>query len=169
MSTIYHQFSPVSAILSATTPAALGFKSGTNFPIQTIDFDASADEQVFFLFRATDYGSGNLTLGIDWYADTGSSGNVVWEAQLACITPDTDTQDIETKAFAALNFVQDTHLGTTAQRLHRAVLTVSNLDALAANDWCVLRLARDANGTSATDDLTGDASLVLLTLSYSDT
>jgi len=110
-----------------------------------------------------------VTLDIDFYADTASTGNVVWEAQLAVITPDTDTQDIETKAFATLNFVQKAHPGTTGQRLLRATITISNLDSLAANDWVVLRIARDANSTNATDDLAGDASLVLLAISYSDT
>jgi hypothetical protein len=104
-----------------------------------------------------------------WYADTGTSGTVTWEAQLAAITPDTDSQDIETDGLATLNFAQDTHLGTVGQRLHTVAITLSNLDSLAANDFVTLRVARDANATNATDTLTGDAILVLVTLSYSDT
>lgn len=142
---------------------------GTNFPVPGLAFDASTDEAAFFHFIARNYGSGNLALALYWYADTATSGNVVWEAQLAAITPDTDTQDVETKALATLNLVQDTHLGTTGQRLHKCTITISNLDSLANGDHCTLRIARDANGTNATDDMTGDAILVGAELSYSDT
>jgi hypothetical protein len=169
MATVRIQLDPGSAQFKTTAFPAMVLNQGTNFPVLGLAFDATTDEAAFFFFRADNYGSGSLTLEIDWYADTASTANVVWEAQLACITTDTDTQDIETKAFAALNFVQDTHLGTTGQRLHRAVITISNLDSIAAGDWCVLRLARDANSTSATDDMAGDAIVVGAELSYSDT
>lgn len=161
---------PITAFfLPASAYAQWDVFTGTNFPIPVLAFDAATDETCFVLFRADNYGSGSLTVAIDWYADTGSSGNVVWQVRLAAITPDTDTQDVETKAFATLNFVQDTHLGTTNQRLHRAIITLSNLDSLAAGDWCVLELTRDANGTNATDDMSGDALVSFVEISYSDT
>lgn len=169
MATVTQVFGPLDSVPPATNYATQDIGVGTNFQIPCLDFDASTDEAAYFFFRAVNYGSGNITVTVDWYADTGSSGNVVWEVQLAAITPDTDTQDIETKAFATLNFVQDTHLGTTAQRLHRASITVSNLDSIAANDWVCLKVSRDANGTNATDDLAGDACLVGLGIAYSDT
>jgi hypothetical protein len=142
---------------------------GTNFPVSSLAFDATTDEAAYFKFVATAYGSGNLTLTIYWYADTATTGNVVWETQIAAVTPDTDTQDMETDGLATLNFVQDTHLGTTARRLHQAAITISNLDSLAANDVVHLRIARDANSTNATDDMANDALLLLATIAYSDT
>lgn len=169
MATVYHTFTPFDAIPPASNFATLDVVSGTNFPVAALDYDATTDEAACFYFRAVSYGSGNLTIAVDWYADTASSGNVVWEAQLGCITPDTDSQDIETKSLGTLNYVQDAHIGTTGQRLHRASITLSNTDSIAANDWCVLKLSRDANGTNATDDMSGDASVVLVTVSYSDT
>ena len=60
-------------------------------------------------------------------------------------------------------------MGTTGQRLHSCDITISNLDSLAALDDLVLRVARDANGTNATDDMAGDAILTKAILSYSDT
>lgn len=143
--------------------------AGTNFPVSGLAYDAATDEAAFWKLRAINYGSGNLTLKLVWYADTASSGNVVWEAQIAAITPDTDTQDVETKALTTLNFVQDTHLGTTGQRVHTCTITISNLDSIAADDIFWLRIARDANGTNATDDMTGDAILLQAELTYSDT
>lgn len=166
MATVTHTFLPTTGVPPATGAAALNFVSGTNFPVSALAFDAAVEEFVYFFFRATSYGSGNLTLLLDWYADTASSGNVVWAAQLAAITPDTDSGDIETKAFGTAQTVTDSHLGTTNQRLHRASLTISNLDSIAANDWCCLRVYRDAD--DAQDTMTGDCLLSLATLTYSD-
>jgi hypothetical protein len=101
-----------------------------------------------------------------WYADTATSGDVIFEAQIAAITPNTDTQDIETKALATATNATDTHLGTTGQRLHSVDITVSNLDSLAAGDYVTLRLARDAN--NASDTMTGDALVVKVVVTYSD-
>lgn len=169
MATVKIPLSVLAATPAATNGAAHKTVNGTNFPVRALAFDASTDEAVFWQFRIPSYGSGNLTLKLMWYADTGASGSVVWEAQIAAITPNTDTQDIETDALATLNFVSDTHLGTTNQRAHECSITISNLDSVAADDFVFLRLARDANGTNATDDMTGDALLVEAELSYSDT
>lgn len=169
MATVTTLLLPEEAQFLATAFPAYVKTNGTNFPVSGLAYDAATDEAAFFKFVATSYGSGNLTLTLYWYADTASSGNVVWEAQIAAITPDTDSQDVETDALATLNFVQDTHLGTTGQRLHSCAITISNLDSIAAGDVVHLRIARDANGTSATDDLAGDVILVAATLAYSDT
>jgi hypothetical protein len=113
------------------------------------------------------YGSGNLTVDIDWYADTASTGNIIWGAAIAAITPDSDSQDVETDSLATANTVTDSHLGTTGQRLHRCSITVSNLDSLAAGDDVRMRIYRDADDGS--DTMTGDAILTRVTVSYSDT
>lgn len=165
MATVYQQLDPGGAQFLATAFPAL-VKNGTNLPVVGLAYDAATDEAAFWLLRAVNYGSGNLTVAVDWYADTATSGDVVWEVQLAAITPDTDTQDVETKTLATASTATNTHLGTTGQRLHRAVVTASNLDSLAANDDLWVRLARDAN--NAADTLTGDAIVVLVTISYSD-
>ena len=163
--TVYHPLLASAAKLPASAAAVPGVNYGTNFPVEVLGFDASTDANAYFLFRAYEYGSGNLTLDIEWYADTATSGTVVWAAQIAVITPNTDTQDIETDAFATVATVTDTHLGTTGQRLHRATITISSLDSLAADDVVVLRIYRDAGS----DTMSGDAFLVMATLSYSET
>jgi hypothetical protein len=166
MATVFQQLDPGSCqYLSTSFPALV--KNGTNFPALGLAYDAAAVEAAFWLIRAVNYGSGNVTVALDWYADTASSGDIIWGVQLAAITSDTDTQDVETKALATANTVTDTHLGTTGQRLHRASVTVSNLDSLAANDDLWLRIYRDA--AAGGDTMTGDGILVLATVSYSDT
>lgn len=169
MATITQQFDPQAGKLRTTIFPQRVQANGSNYPVAGMAFDAAVDEEIYFNFVATDYGAGNVTVRIFWYADTGTSGTCVWEAQLAVITPNTDTQDIETDSLATLNFIQDTHLATTGQRLHSADIAISNLDSLAADDFVTLRLARDANGTNAADSMTGDAIVVLVVVEYSDT
>ncbi len=166
MANIRHILFPESAQFKTSAFPQFVRNQGTYFPVTGLAYDASTDEAAFWKFVANDYASGNLTLDLFWYADTASAGNVVWEAQVAVITPNTDSQNIETDALTTLNYIQDTHLGTTGQRLHQATLTISNLDSLASGDLVFIRIARDANGTNATDDLVGDAILVAAVLSY---
>ena len=151
--------------LSTAFPALV--KNGTNFPVAGLAYDAAAVEAAFWYLHATSYGSGNVTVNLHWYADTATSGAVVWGVQLAAITPNTDTQDVETKALATANTATDTHLATTGQRLHEIDVTVSNLDSLANNDAVWLRIYRDA--TNGSDTMTGDAILTSVVVSYSDT
>lgn len=169
MATVYQQLIPEEAQFLATAFPQYLRVAGSSFPVTGLAYDASTDEAAFWKFFAHNYGSGNITLTILWYADTASSANVVWEAQMSAITPNTDSQDVETDGLATLNFVQDTHLGTTGQRVHSCDIAISNLDSLAAGDLVHLRIARDANGTSATDDMTGDAILIMAIVAYSDT
>lgn len=167
MATVKHWLAPEEArFLTTTFPQFLN-SLGTNFPVSGLAFDAAADEFAYWKLFAVNYGSGNLTLNIYWYADTASSGDVIFDGTIAAITPNTDTQDVETKAFATLTSVTDTHLGTTGQRVHQCAITISNLDSLAADDLVWLRLSRDANNGS--DTMAGDAIVLGLLLTYSDT
>lgn len=138
--------------------------AGTNFPVTGLAYDAAADEAAFWKFNPIGYTSGNLTLVVEWYADTASSGDAVWGAAIAAITPNTDTQDIETKALATENTATDTHLGTTGQREHSISITISNLDSIADGDDCFIRIRR--LGTNGSDTMTGDAILERAILQY---
>ncbi len=169
MATVHIPVHPRSAVAGSSGGARPDVVIGTNFPIPVLGFaGGTVDNHAYWTFRAVEYGSGNLTLDIDWYAETASSGVVRWGAQIAAITPNTDTQDIETDAFATATEVNDTHLGTTDKRLHRATLTITNLDSLAADDWFVLHIYREASDTG-NDTMTGNALMALSNLSYSDT
>lgn len=167
MATVTQEFDPTSAAFRTTIAAAPVQANGTNIPVRGLAFDASTEEEAWFRFIATSYGSGNLTVTFYWYADTASSGDVIWGAAIAAITPDTDSQDIETDSLATASTSTDTHLGTTGQRLHQIAVTVSNLDSLAAGDQVALRVYRSA--AAGGDTLTSDCILVGLTVSYSDT
>jgi hypothetical protein len=166
VATVRVELAPEEAQFLATAFPQYAKVNGTNFPVSGLKYDAAATETAYWKLPAFDYGSGNLTLDILWYADTATSGVVRWEAAVAAITPETDTQDVETKAFATALAVDDTHLGTTGQRVHKATVTISNLDSLAALDVVWLKVAR--LGGHANDTMTGDSVLISVWLSYSD-
>ena len=170
MGTVIIELEPLAASFLGTEFPQLKHILGSNGPVDVLAYDdgaASTAEAAFWDFIANSYGSGNLTVAILWYADTASSGDVVWGAAIKAITPDTDTQDVETDAFATASTVTDSHLGTTGQRLHKATITVSNLDSLAASDHVQLKLYRDAD--SGADTMSGDAHVQKIIVSYSDT
>jgi hypothetical protein len=155
-----HEFLARDGEVRTTGFPGLAQANGTTIPVSGYAFDATSEEALFFRFRASDYVSGNVQVDLDWYADTASTGAVVWGVQLAAITADTDTQDVETDALPSTTNVTDTHLGTVGQRLHRASVTLTGaaLDSLAANDHAVVRVARVAG--DGADTLTGDAILL---------
>jgi hypothetical protein len=167
MATIYQQFLPEEGQPLSTLFPQYVKNNGTAFPVSGLAYDAATKETIFFKWHATSYGSGNLTLQLFWYADTASTGDVIWGAQISAITSDTDTQDIETKALATANTVTDTHLGTVGQRLHQCSITITNLDSIASGDVVWLAVYRDS--AAGGDTMAGDGILVEALLSYSDT
>jgi hypothetical protein len=141
---------------------------GTNINVASYSFDAAGTEGVQFLIPyAPAYGSGNITAKLLWFGDSATSGDVVWGVAIAALTPETDSTDIETDSWATENTVTDSHLGTTAHRLHTASVTVSNLDSITTGDYLAVRVQR--LGADGSDTMTGDAQLVGIVLEWSDT
>jgi hypothetical protein len=112
---------------------------------------------------ARDYSSGNLTVKIRWYADTATSGGVVWGVSIAAITPG-DATNIETDAFATEQLSSTSTASGTAHGPVEATVTVSNLDSLATMDTVVFRVARKT--AEAGDDMAGDAQLFDFVVEY---
>lgn len=166
MATIYQYLDPTSARLDTANPPQMSFIAGTNFPAQGLAFDAAAAESAFWYMIARDYGSGNLTVRVYWYADTANSGDVRWQSRIGAYTPNTDTQDFETDGFGTYITGTDSHLTTTVQRLHSHDIVVTSLDGLATDDHVVIELRRDAADVG--DTMAGDAIVVGVEVSYSD-
>lgn len=175
MATVFQQFYPEEAMFLGTAFPQYKKINGTNFPVSGLYFDAAdgSNEQAFWKFRAINYGAGNgnFTIDIEWYADTATAAqSVVWDAQLSAISPNTDDIDIETDGLDTENTVTDAQIAGVDQRLHRATITLvrANLDGVAADDYCTIVIRRDTTAANP-DTLSGDAVLVLMTISYSDT
>lgn len=169
MATVRQYLSPEEAAFAATAFPAYKVNAGTNFPVTGLAFDGAGStiERAYWKFEPMSYGSGNITCDIIFYNDLSTAGACVWEVCLAAISPDTDTQDVETKSFATAQTVTKSHPGTTAQRLQRATISISNLDSIAAGDEVWLRVSRLQ--TDAGDTSTADMILTSVRLSYSDT
>lgn len=167
MATVYQFLGTHEAQFPTSNPAAIVETQGTNFPVNGLAFDTSTQESAFFKFLAQNYGSGDITVTVLWYADTASANGVAFGVSLAALTPNTDSQDIETKAFDTEVIGTDTHLGTTGQRLHSFDITLNETDNLANGDLCFLRVRRVP--ANAGDTMAGDAIVVGIRLAYSDT
>lgn len=159
---------PEESLGPATVFAPVDVIQGTNFPVPRLLYDATADEARMWKTTAVNYGSGPWTVDVIWYALTAITGVVRWEIAVAAVTPESDSQDVETKAYATAVTLDDTHLGTTAKREHKATFTISgtNLDGVAADDDVRIRLRRI--GSNVADTLAGDAAVTEVRLSYSD-
>ena len=143
-------------------------QAGSTLNVSSYSFDAAGTEGIqFHVPYLPAYGSGNLTFTVRWYGDSATTGDVVWGGAVAAITPNTDSQDAETKAFATETTATDSHLGTTAQRIHEVDITVSNLDSIATGDEVWFRVQR--LGGNGSDTMSGDAQMTALVVSYSDT
>lgn len=143
--------------------------AGSSATIVGYAFDGgSTDEKLQWIVPLLNYGSGNITLNYNWYARTASTGQVKNGVRIAAITPNTDTQDVETKSFASQQTSTDTHLGTTNKRLHTNSVTISNLDSAAANDRVTIEFSRVASDT-VNDTMSGDQIVTEVWLTYSDT
>lgn len=167
MATTRLQFAVAQALPVAGETLPEFKQAGSTITVQSYSFDAAGTESIqFVLPYVPAYGAGNLTVKLLWYGDSATTGDVVWGASIAALTPETDSTDIETDAWATENTATDSHLGTTAQRLHTASITVSNLDSIATGDYLALRVRRI--GGNGSDTMTGDAQLVGVVVEYSD-
>jgi hypothetical protein len=141
--------------------------SSTNTPPYYLQaaFDASADESLMWsLYLPGDYASGPV-LDVLFKMASAVTGAVRFEGRVAAITPG-DATDGDAKAFATTNSAGATVPATTAGKVGTVSISLTNADSLAAGDFVVVQLRRDADGTTGTDDAAGDAEVIGVRLSY---
>jgi hypothetical protein len=125
-------------------------------------FDASTKEQMMWAFRMpADYVS-SLAFRVLFKMASATSGNVVVEGRIAAVTDD-DAVDVDAKGFGAANSLTISAPGT-AGHIQLASLNLTNNDSVAAGDWVVAYLARDA--ANASDTATGDMEVIGCALQY---
>jgi len=133
-------------------PSAACFGSNANKGVA--DFDAASDEQMHRYLLLPDDFTGAVDISLVWFA-TAVSGSVRWEVNLDCAASgeDHDPSVSNSTTFAG------TPNGTT-NRLVVTTQTGVTITGCAANELARLRVKRDGDGTSGTDDMAGDARLV---------
>lgn len=136
--------------------------TGTNGVVDGPAFPQNTAKFILFNLKPLQYGGGSLTLNLNWYSRSGStSGNVTLSAEVAAITPATDTTSVEAKAFDTAH-TATVAARTSAKAEQTTSFTLTNLDSLANGDDLWIKVKR-------TDvSMVGDCIIVNGDLSYSD-
>lgn len=128
--------------------------------ILVLDFDAATDESAVFVgVLPRHYAGGGLTVTGHVMHSSATSGTSRWQGQIERMNTDEDADSFATAQSAAC-----TASGTSGI-ISTFALTFSagaNMDSLAAGEPFRLKITRDADGTSGTDDATGDAELTAI-------
>lgn len=129
-----------------------------------LDFDADADESAIFRgFMPRHYsGATGVTVTVGWMASSATSGTISLDVAFLSVTDDAD--DLDTKSFAAANNANPTTASATGE-VDYAAITFTNgadMDSVAAGEMFFLKITRDADGTTSTDNMAGDMELVFV-------
>lgn len=137
-------------------PAANYATIDTRNSIMVLDFDAATDESAVFVGiipESASLGSG-LKIRINWMATSATSGTCRWGVQIERMNTDEDSDSFDTAATAGSTTNGTSGIITTTE------ITITTIDSVVAGNPFRIKVYRDADGTSGTDDMTGDAELV---------
>lgn len=126
-----------------------------------LDFDAGTDESAIFTgILPSNYAGGGLDVILIWAASSATSGSCRWSTAIERL--EDEGTDMDADSFATANTAGATAPATSGALQYTTIAHTSGaqMDSLAANEAFRLKVMRDADGTSGTDDMTGDAELV---------
>ena len=126
-----------------------------------LDFDGATDEEaVFSGVLPAHYSGGGLTIDTFWSFTSATTGSL--RVQSAIERIDASSLDIDANSFASFNSAGGTAPGTSGQVIKVTTTHASGaeMDSLAAGEAFRLKIRRDADWTSGTDDITTDAELL---------
>jgi hypothetical protein len=147
---------PTSAFPQATV------LSGGATPRPALAYDATTDENAYWTDVAAQGFTGAVTVVIS-YAIAATTGAVRWQCALEAVTAGDALNLNTTDSFDTDNSGGATVPGTT-YNLAQQSITMTNADSIAAGDMYRLRVRRDADGTSGTDDAAGDCYVLAVEL-----
>lgn len=148
------EFNARDVLFPTSNMASLDYRNG--HPV--IDFDGSSDEEAMFEGVLPDnYGGGGLTIDLYVAFSSATSGNVRFQTDFERMNasgPDRDADSFSGTFQSAGGTPNATNgIETKISIAH----TNAQLDGLLAGEPFRLKLRRDADGTSGTDDITTDA------------
>lgn len=127
-----------------------------------LDFDGSTDEEAVFTgFLPAHYAGGGLTVTLLVGFTSATSGTSRWQADIERIQA--GTLDIDADSFTGSFQSAGLSANGTSGIFDTVSITFTSgaqMDSLAAGEWFRLKIHRDADGTSGTDDITTDAELL---------
>lgn len=167
MPTVTQWLDPLAARMFTTiAPPELVQDNGTNFPVNSLAFDGgSTIEAAFWEVPVVNYGSGNITVLVDFFTSA-TSNATVFQGAISVTTP-SDAQSLLTDAFATANAASAVTSNSTSNGPLRANITISNLDSIANADRMTFKLFRDPGNGGDTN--TADAKVIGVWIQYSDT
>jgi len=146
------------ATFPSSNPAVANSRNA--HPILAFD-DATAESVVFHGVISTDYSDGDVSVNIDWVAETATTGDVVWGIEIERI--DQGVTDIDSDSFAAQQTGTDTTSGTSGIVTRTTItLTQAQADSWTTGDAFRLRVQRVA--ASGSDTMTNDAEVLRVSL-----
>lgn len=154
-------FTPLAAISPASSMATMDSRNG--YPV--LDFDDASDESVIFQgVMPLHYGGGGVTVTIGWMATSATTGTISLDAAFMSVTDDAD--DLDSKSFAAANNANPTTASATGEVDYATIAFTdgADMDSVAAGELFYLKITRDGNGTTSTDNLSGDMELVFVSI-----
>lgn len=154
-------YSPLDNEPPTTNPAAAITRN--DHPL--LAFDGTTDEEAMFTKRLPlNYNGNGLTLDTYWSFTSATSGSLRVQAAIERI--DLSSLDLDADSFASFNSAGGTAPATSGQVIKVTIPFASGaeMDSLVAGELFRLKIRRDADGTSGTDDITTDAELVAAVL-----
>jgi hypothetical protein len=153
--------------LPTTNPAVATCFTGTNTQRGTLAFADGANAlsaQYQFVLPSDWNGPAgndpkNFDVGVYWHA-TATTGNVVWQFQSSCATPDADTPD---QAFNTASTVTDAASGVTGV-LNLAAVGGMTMTGCLASDLLTIKVTRDP--AHASDTMAATAQMVGFIATY---
>lgn len=149
--------------LSNEPPSANYATFDTRNSIPVLDFDDTTDESAEFgLFMPRHYDGGGITVTVGWMATTATTGTISLDVAFKSISDDAD--DVDTKAYAAANNANPTTASASGEVDYTTITFTdgADMDSVAAGEYFRMKVLRDADGTTSTDDLSGDMELLFV-------
>lgn len=125
-----------------------------------LDFDDTTDQNGIFLsVLPPTYSGGGLTVDIHWTSTSATSGTCRWAVSFERIGT---SQDIDSDSFAAEQTAGTTAPGTAGVPVVTSIPFTdgAQMDSIAVGEAYRVKIKRDADGTSGTDNMTGDAEVL---------
>lgn len=156
-------FSPLAATFPPSNPARLDMR---NYHPMLRFAGSGNDEEVYFEgYLPANYAGGGLSIDLEVGFSSATSGNSRWQADLERLNvagPDVDA-DSFVGIFQSVGIVPNATSGITTKGTI-ALTSGAQMDSLAAGERFRLKIRRDQDGTSGTDDVTTDAELYGVTI-----
>lgn len=146
-------------------PAATFATPDTRNAHPVLDFDGSSDEEAVFAgVLPRNYGGSGVTLRLAVMFTSATSGTSRWQAAIERHQASTD--DLDADSFPAFQSAGVAAPGTSGHVVYVDIpfTNGAQMDSLAVGEHFRLKVRRDADGTSGTDDITTDAELLSIEL-----